>query len=247
MTNILTIKFGWNQMKIGRGVVSFENSKIGNFAKCTEWPQTKLKESDIKGTLHMCTVALRLPNFRPFRFTISRFQDIAHFTIFPFTPMLKFQSATKFFGRSAKHLWLYFPYDCLIDHKVWLRSVQNCRSSVLESVIKESGSRNRASRYPIIYVHCSTQCTVAPRVTNFRPFRSTISHFQDIAHFTIFPLTPMLKFQSATKCLILTDYQNIYMTLYSLIAALLIIKFGSDRIKTVGVAFWNFQPHMVLC
>ena len=28
--------------------------------------------------------------------------------------------------------------------------------------------------------------------------------------------------------------------------ALIIIKFGSDRIKTVGAAFWNFQPHMVL-
>ena len=47
----------------------------------------------------MCAVAPRVPNFRPFHSTISRIQDIAHFMIFPFTPMLKFQSATK----SADH------------------------------------------------------------------------------------------------------------------------------------------------
>ncbi len=44
-------------------------------------------------------------------------------------------------------------------------------------------------------------CTVVPRVPNFRPFRSTISRFQDIPHFRIFPLTPMLKVQSAIKFL----------------------------------------------
>ncbi len=36
------------------------------------------------------------------------------------------------------------------------------------------------------------------RVPNFHPFRSIIKRFQDIAHFIDFPLTPMLKFQSAT-------------------------------------------------
>ncbi len=41
-----------------------------------------------------------------------------------------------------------------------------------------------------------------PQVPHFDPFRSTDSRFQDIAHFMIFPLTPMLIFfQSATKCL----------------------------------------------
>ena len=71
--------------------------------------------------------------------------------------------------------------------------------------------------------------TVVPRVLNFRQFRSTISHFQDIVHFRIFPLTPMLKFQTATKFLILADCQNIYNFIFSygsLMAALLIIKFG---------------------
>ncbi len=37
-------------------------------------------------------------------------------------------------------------------------------------------------------------------------------------------------------------------TLYSILIALFIIKFGSDRIKSVGgVAFLNRQPHIVLC
>ncbi len=86
-----------------------------------------------------------------------------------------------------------------------------------------------------------------PRVPNFGPFGSTISRFQNIAHFRIFPLTPMLTFQSATKFLILADCQIIY-SFNSLTTTLFIIKSGSARIKTVGgVAFWNFQPHMVLC
>ncbi len=37
-----------------------------------------------------------------------------------------------------------------------------------------------------------------PWVPNFHPFHCTTSHFKDFAHFRIFPLTPMLKFQSAT-------------------------------------------------
>ncbi len=51
-----------------------------------------MKESGIKNTLPMCTVVPWVTNFCPFRSTISRFQDIAHFRIFPLTPMLKFQS-----------------------------------------------------------------------------------------------------------------------------------------------------------
>ncbi len=37
-----------------------------------------------------------------------------------------------------------------------------------------------------------------PLIPNFRQFGSTISHFQDIAHFRIFSLTPTLKFQRST-------------------------------------------------
>ncbi len=51
-----------------------------------------------------------------------------------------------------------------------------------------------------LYVHL-----VGPWVPSFHTFCSIIIHFQDIAHFRIFPLTPMLKFQSATKFLTLAD------------------------------------------
>ncbi len=50
-----------------------------------------------QSTLHMYTVVPRVPNFRPFRSMVSRFQDIAHFRIFPLTPTLKFQSVTILF------------------------------------------------------------------------------------------------------------------------------------------------------
>ena len=78
----------------------------------------------------------------------------------------------------------------------------------------------------------------------------------------------MLKFQSATKLLklgqhgsqcnlknlksdtfflILGQIAKISIILYSPMTAVFIIKFGPDRMKTVGgVAFCNFQPHMVL-
>ncbi len=35
------------------------------------------------------------------------------------------------------------------------------------------------------------------------------------------------------------------MTLYSLVAALMIINFGTDRIKTVGASVSKFPAHMV--
>ncbi len=46
------------------------------------------------------------------------------------------------------------------------------------------------------------------RVLNFRPSHSAISRFQYIAYFTIFPLTLMLKFQSASQFYLLTDRQK---------------------------------------
>ena len=113
---------------------SFENRKIGNFAKCTELPQTKLKESGITSTLNICTVVPRVPNFSPFHSTASCFQNIAHFRIYPLTPMLKFQSITNFLILpDRQNIYNFtFPCDCFIYHKVWLRLDKNCMSSVLK-------------------------------------------------------------------------------------------------------------------
>ena len=78
----------------------------------------------------------RVTNLCPFRSTISRFQDVAHFRRFPLIPMLKFQSAAKFliFGKSPIYTHNFaFGYDCLIYHKVWLRlDKSRRRSSVLK-------------------------------------------------------------------------------------------------------------------
>ena len=56
--------------------------------------QTEVKESDMKSTLQCSTSRPRVRNGRPSRSTVSRFQGVAHFRIFPLTSMLKFQSAT---------------------------------------------------------------------------------------------------------------------------------------------------------
>ncbi len=68
--------------------------KIGNFAKCTEWPQTELKEPTTKSTLHNFLYPPRVRHFHPLYSIINPFQDIGDFRTFLLTPMFKFQSAT---------------------------------------------------------------------------------------------------------------------------------------------------------
>ncbi len=113
-----------------------------NFAKCTEWPQTKLKESGIKSSLHVCTVVPRVPNFRPFRSTISHFQDLTYFRIFPLTPMLKFHFYFfLFFWQIAKTFTpqLFISYNYLIYHKVWSKSDENGKRSSVLTFLLECG------------------------------------------------------------------------------------------------------------
>ncbi len=74
----------------------FENLNIENLAKCTEWPQNELKEPDMNSTLYMHLLGTRGINCPAFRSTISRFQEIEDFRIFPLIPILKFQSAKTF-------------------------------------------------------------------------------------------------------------------------------------------------------
>ena len=96
--------------------------------------KTELKESDMKSTLHTTVRGPQVPNFHPFRSTISRFQDIAHLRI-PIDSHVKISKYHKFkFLADQQNIYNFtFPYDYLIYDKVWLRSDKNCRrSSVLK-------------------------------------------------------------------------------------------------------------------
>ncbi len=139
LITIISINCSWNSIKTVRAVDSW-NRNIGNFAKCTEWPQTELKESGMKSTLRLYLQGRRGPNFHQFRSTICRFQDMH-----------------------------------ILGFSHWLNvKISKC----------------------------------------YKRF-----NFSQIA--------------------------KTFVTLYSLMAALVIIKLGSDRITIVGgVAFWNLQPHM---
>ena len=90
----------------------------------------------MKSTLHMYYITPRVTNFRQFRCTIIPFEDIATFTIFPLTPMLKFQSAIQIskLGRMPRKVIAciasWKPMSTI--HDVCLSSDENCRrSSVL--------------------------------------------------------------------------------------------------------------------
>ncbi len=54
-------------------------------------PELNSTKSDMKSTLHTCKqfLGLRVTHFHQFPSTISRFQYIAHFRMFPLTRMLK--------------------------------------------------------------------------------------------------------------------------------------------------------------
>ena len=111
MIMIIFIRFGWNLMKNAQGVV-FRKSWNWKFTKCTEWSQTKLKESGIKSTLQICTVVPWVPNFIRFALRSAVF-EIFCIISFPLTPMLKFQSAIKcliFWQITKISITLYSPY-----------------------------------------------------------------------------------------------------------------------------------------
>ncbi len=123
-------------------------------------------------------------------------------------------------------------------NKVWSKWDENFgRSRVLKVVKLENlqSALNDANqtqgiehgKYP------TYMCTVAPRVPNFHPFRSTISRFQDIAHL---PIDFHVKIP---KCHNIFNSWQIAkrLTLHSFMTVLLNIKLGPDQIKTAGVAF----------
>ena len=146
-----------------------------------------------------------------------------------------------------KQLQSEFSRDQHTCNKIWLKLIENCGCSSLLKILTSEilqiapndpkpNSRNQASKVPYLYhrlyVHSSTPSP------NFCPFRPTISHFQDIAHFGI--LTPMLKFKSALKVLNFGRSPIYSINFYSIVTTLFIIKFGSDRMKTRGSSVLKF-------
>ncbi len=66
---ILSLLYFWLKLDETVGAVAVWNLNIGNFAKCTEWSQTELKESDIRSTLHIQFPGQRVHKFNPFHST----------------------------------------------------------------------------------------------------------------------------------------------------------------------------------
>ena len=88
---------------------------------------------------------------------------------------------------------------------------------------------------------------IGPQVPNFHPFCSTVSHFQDIAHFRIFPIDFHVKNFKICNFWRIEKHQK-FIILYSPMTALFITKFDSEWPKTVGgVAPWNFQLQDFKC
>ena len=91
-------------------------------------------------------------------------------------------------------------------------------------------------------------CTVAPRVPNFRFFLALRSAVFEIFHILGLPLTPTLISKCHNFFFIFWQIAKMSITLYSTMTTVFVIKFGPDRMKTVGgVAFCHFQSHMVPC
>ncbi len=135
-----SLKFGRNRMKIV-GPVDFKIWPSG-ILQCTQNDPKLNSKNQTRKVLYICSIQERESlNFTLFRSVISCFQNIAHFWIYPLAPMLKFQSATKSLilaDRQNISMTLYSlisAYDCLIYHKVWLRSDENW-SSVLKFLFK---------------------------------------------------------------------------------------------------------------
>ena len=95
------------------GMETFENLDIRNFEKCTEWPQIELKRIWHEEYSTYGAPDTSSPKFSHYD---QPFPDIAHFRIFPLTPILKSQSVTHFYDLKFIKIKIYnfsFRYDCL--------------------------------------------------------------------------------------------------------------------------------------
>ncbi len=161
----------------------------------------------MKSTLYNTVHGTQVQNFHPFLSTINHFQDIAHLRM-PY----KCHNFFIFLADRQKKSQPIFPHKQHTYNEVRLKSGENWERSRILKVIKleilQSAPNDPKPTQGIGIKSTLHTWTVVPRVPNFRLFRSMISHFQHIAHFTICPLTPMLKFQSPTTFLIFGRLPN---------------------------------------
>ncbi len=136
-----------------------------------------------------------------------------------------------------------FPYDCLIDHRVWIKTVGGggcvlkfpapCDPALtkiwmchleLHRMTPNRTQRIRHETYPAYAV---------PRVASpkFSPVSLCDQPFSRYCIFRISPLIPQIA--------------KTFITFYSPMTTFFVIQFGSDQIKIVGVAFWNFCSNRV--
>ncbi len=143
------------------------------------------------------------PRFHPFHPMISRFQDIAHFMIFPSTLMLNFRSA---------------PNEPQTELK-W----HDMKSSQ--------------------YMYQSYTLTWLPI---FHLLHSTASRFQVITLYD-FPIDSHDKISKCYNFFKTLPIAKKSTSLYSTMVTNVFMNFCWHWMKTGGVAFENFQPHVVLC
>ncbi len=110
-------------------------------------------------------------------------------------------SSTSYIEATTKSKWPLFHPDYHVISKFWLKLDRNCWTSsllkmsiseILQSVLNDPKLNSNDLTRKVPYI-CTSYKTMGLK---FHPFRSIFNRFQDVAYFTIFPLTPTLKFQS---------------------------------------------------
>ena len=119
-TTIISRMCGWNWMKIVW--VAFWESWDSKFCKAHQMnpnsqPQTKLKESDMKSTLHI--IQYMGLQYSSVSLCVQLFSWYAYVRNFPLTPMLKFKSATKNFKASPKVIACIPPWQAMFLLGLW--------------------------------------------------------------------------------------------------------------------------------
>ncbi len=129
------------------------------------------------------------------------------------------------------------------NENCWRGSVSKIvESEILQSALNDPklNSRNQASKVPHIY------SLYHPESQIFVRFTLRLAIFE-IFHNLNFPIDPHVKISKCHKIVKAWPIAQKSDSLYSIIVANVLINFDWHRMKAVGgVAFWNFQPHMVV-